>query len=145
MPEMTSPMLEQVEALTEDQVGQLHALYQGEWWSAGRALDDVRRMLTHSGLVVGLVEPGSGTLVGFGRVLTGFVYHATLYDVIVVADYWGQRIGHRLIEAVVHHPRLSGVATIWLCCLPEMVPFYERFGFTGEIGELKWMRRSTLA
>lgn len=134
-------MFEPIETLTDRQIEQLHRLYQSHWWSAGRALEDVRRMLAQSDLVMGFVEPDSGLLVAFCRILTDFLYQASLYDVIVAAEYRQQGIGRRLVQTAINHPRLRSVPAIWLCCLPELVPFYERLGFTDGIGELKWMRR----
>jgi hypothetical protein len=42
-----------VNTLNEDQIAQLHALYQHEWFSKGRRLEDVREMLEHSDFVFG--------------------------------------------------------------------------------------------
>jgi hypothetical protein len=43
------------------------------------------------------------------------------------------------MDRVALHPRLQLVSVIWLCCQPEMVPFYEKWGFrVFEEGQL-WM------
>lgn len=132
--------IEQVESLTEQQIEQLHDLYRNEWWSQQRTPADIRRMLAQTDLIIGLIEQATGELVGFCRLLTDFTYHALLYDVIVRPDCRNQRLGRRLMEAVVNHPKLKSVGAVWLCCLPEMVPFYEKYGFTGGIEPLQWMR-----
>src|SRR3954469_3522440 len=52
-----SPMpLQQVETLTESQLADLHVLYQNEWWSKGRSLDDVRQMVEGTSLIIGFVN-----------------------------------------------------------------------------------------
>jgi GNAT superfamily N-acetyltransferase len=117
-----------VSHLTDPQVVHLHGLYQSEWWSQGRSLDDVRVMVANSSLVFGL-EDEAGRLVAFCRVLTDFVFRATVYDVIVTAALRGQGFGRTLMDAVVGHPSLQNVSTLWLCCHPDMVPFYEKWDF----------------
>jgi hypothetical protein len=39
-----------VTQLDAQQIRELHSLYQGEWWTRGRSLDDVKVMLAHSDL-----------------------------------------------------------------------------------------------
>ena len=118
-----------VDSLTPDQVAGLHQLYQHEWWSQGRSLDDVRLVVENSSLLLGLVDE-SGRLVAFCRVLTDFVFRAPIYDVIVAPPHRGQGLGRRLLDAITTHPRLQNVSVLWLCCEPDMVPFYEKWGFT---------------
>ena len=69
--------------LDEAQVEELCALYQREWWTKGRELADVRRMVAHSDFVFALTETGTGALAGFARVLSDRVYKALVLDVIV--------------------------------------------------------------
>ena len=134
-------MIEQVEELTERHERQLHALYQHEWWSQDREFADVVRMLAATDLTLGLVDRQTDELIGFCRVLTDFVYHATIYDVIVHADHRKTGLGRRLIEAVLGHPRIAPVIGVWLCCLDEMVPFYAKLGFAPSGESLRWMVR----
>lgn len=130
-----------VHSLTPSQEEELWRLYQDEWWTRGRTLEGVRRMLVQSDLVLGLVEP-SGELAGFARVLTDGVYKALILDVIVAARWRGEGLGRRLMGAVMAHPDLSGVQHFELYCLEEMGPFYEQWGFTADLGALRFMRRS---
>jgi N-acetylglutamate synthase-like GNAT family acetyltransferase len=48
----------------------------------------------------------------------------------VAADYRHQGLGSLLIEQIVSHPEISQLECIQLFCLPEMIPFYQKFGFT---------------
>lgn len=125
---------DQVEQLTDDQVADLHALYQQEWWTTGRTLEDVRRMLAGSDVVIGYVERDRGRLVAFARVLSDFVYKALVLDVIVAANHRGAGLGRTLMTAVMEHPKLENVRHFELYCLPEMLPFYEAWGFTADTG-----------
>lgn len=130
-----------VESLDEAQVHELVALYQGEWWSRGRTLADVRRMLAGCDVVVGFVEPGTDQLVGFARVVTDGVFKATVYDVIVRPDQRGTGLGRAILDAIVAHPLLREVVHIELYCLPELVAFYERWGFSTDVSGSVLMRR----
>lgn len=120
--------LKQVETLTRQQIAELHVLYQSEWWTKGRSLEDVRVMVENSSLIVALLDEDE-RLVAFSRILTDFVFRATIYDVIVAEALRGQGVGRLLMNAVAQHSRLQRVSTLWLCCNPEMVPFYEKWGF----------------
>jgi len=137
--------LQQVDHLTEQHVLELHALYQHEWWTEGRTLADVRVMLENTQVVIALIDEATGRLVAFCRVLTDFVYHATLYDVIVSREDRGTGLGKRLVDAVVNHPLLARVPSPRLFCLPELIPFYEKWGFQTVAADITCMRlvRST--
>ncbi|MBD2299074.1 MULTISPECIES: GNAT family N-acetyltransferase [Nostocales] len=129
-----------VDTLTEKQIHQLVELYQKEFWSQRREYPDVVKMLKHSDIVLGLID-NNAELIGFTRVLTDFVYRATIYDVIIKSTYRNKGLGAKLMDAIVHHPQLHQVEQIALYCLPEMMPFYQRWGFTTEVGNLNLMYR----
>jgi GNAT superfamily N-acetyltransferase len=131
-----------VTSLTEAQTLELHALYQGEWWTKGRTLEDIRTMLAHTTFVFGVVAADSGMLLAFARVLSDHVYKAFLYDVIVHPDHRSAGLGSLLLEHIMAHPILSKARHFELYCLPERFPLYERYGFTLGIGEPQLMRRT---
>ncbi len=125
---MTLPL--QIEKLTAAQIEELYGLYQAEWWSRGRSLDDVRLMVANSSLVVAFAEPRTERLIAFCRILTDFVFRAVIYDVIVVPDWRGHGVGRLLMDTVSSHPRLQRVSSIWLSCAQDKVAFYEKWGFS---------------
>jgi GNAT superfamily N-acetyltransferase len=129
-----------VEKLAERQVEQLWALYQSERWSRGRTLDDVREMLQHTDVVVGFCEAVSGDLIAFARVLTDRVFKALIFDVIVHSSHRKKRLGEALMNTIVGHPSLKAVRHFELYCFPEVVAFYERWGFTDRLDGLRLMR-----
>jgi predicted GNAT family N-acyltransferase len=126
---MVSNMYKNIDALTHKQTEQLYELYQHEWWSQGRTLSDVHRMLLNSDYIFGICETPSQQLVAFSRVLSDRVYRTIVFDVIVAAEHRSKGLGLLLIEQIVLHPELSKVECIQLFCLPEMIPFYQKFGF----------------
>ena len=127
--------------LTKGQRSELVELYQHEWWTEGREREDVDRMLDASDVVVGLVDSASGALVAFARALTDGVYKALVFDVIVAGGRRGGGLGERLMEELVNHPMLAPIEHIELYCLAELVPFYERWCFSDDLGEFQLLRR----
>jgi GNAT superfamily N-acetyltransferase len=133
---------EAVERLSDAQVEELVELYQSEWWTKGRRREEVRCMLERGDLMLGFCDPATQKLVAFARVLTDSVYKAVVFDVIVTGSHRGKGVGEALMKAIVEHPELRSVKHIELYCLPELMPFYRRWGFSEELGELRLMRRT---
>jgi GNAT superfamily N-acetyltransferase len=129
-----------VSELTEEQIFELTNLYKNEFWSQNRTQEDVTKMLAASDIVIGLVDE-CDRLIGFIRVLTDFVYRAFIFDVIIKPTHRNQGLAKKLLDSIVYHPQLQSVEYLALYCLPEMVPFYERWGFTTEVGGLQIMLR----
>ncbi|GKS56742.1 GNAT family N-acetyltransferase [Nitrospira sp.] len=94
-------------------------------WAKQRTLEDVRLMLRSTDLV--LTAWDGACLVGFGRVLTDFVFRATIWDVIVDKRHQRRRIGTELVQRILRHPKLARVELFWLCT--RRPGFYERLGF----------------
>ncbi len=107
---------------------QLLTLFQQAPWAKGRTLTDAREMLRHTD--VALCAWDGDHLVGFGRVLTDFVYRATIWDVIVDEAYQKQGIGAEIVQRILHHPRLKKVELFWLCT--RRPGFYEKLGFSSK-------------
>ncbi len=107
---------------------QLLTLFQQAPWAKGRTLEDAREMLRHTDLA--LCAWDGDQLVGFGRVLTDFVYRATIWDVIVDKAYQSQGIGTEIVQRILHHPKLKKVELFWLCT--RRPGFYEKLGFSSK-------------
>jgi predicted GNAT family N-acyltransferase len=121
---------------------QIMELYRHEWWTNQRREEDVARMLQHTDLVVGVCAEPGGQLVGFARVLTDRAFKALIFDVIVAQAHRHTGLGQRLVQYVLDHPMLAQVAHIELYCKPELIPFYEQWGFTTPGSEVSFMRRA---
>jgi GNAT superfamily N-acetyltransferase len=107
---------------------QLLTLFQQAPWAKGRTLSDAREMLRHTD--VALCAWDGDHLVGFGRVLTDFIYRATIWDVIVDEAYQKQGIGTEIVQRILQHPRLKKVELFWLCT--RRPGFYEKLGFSSK-------------
>lgn len=73
--------------VNDSQIKDLYQLYQLSWWSQGRMLDGIKIMLENSDLIIGLSHCETEKLIGFARVLTDYVYRATIWDVMVDPSY----------------------------------------------------------
>jgi predicted GNAT family N-acyltransferase len=131
-----------IENLSEGQLDDLHRLYQSQWWSRGRKKADIDRMLKHSDLIVAFCDARSNQLVAFSRVLTDYVYRAIIFDVIVDETFRGQGIGKKLIDAIANHYALKSVEKLDLCCCPDLIPFYQKWGFIKDVGGICLMSRN---
>ena len=131
-----------VETLTESQVSDLMDLYKNEFWSGKRTREDVVKMLASTDVIIGLVDE-CDRLIGITRVLTDFVYRAMIFDVIIKPTHRKMGLGAKLMDAVLNHPKLQTVENFALNCLPHMIPFYERWGFSDDVGEIEFLRRTT--
>jgi ribosomal protein S18 acetylase RimI-like enzyme len=113
-------------------------LYQQAPWATGRTAEDTRAMLQETDLAVSAWD--GNRLVGFGRLLTDYVYRASIWDVIVDRDYQGQDIGTEIVQRLLHHPSLKRVELFWLCTRDKQT-FYEKLGFTAnEQTGMVWAR-----
>lgn len=108
---------------------QLIRLYRQAPWAKDRTVEETRRMLEQTDLVLSAWD--GDRLVGFGRVLTDYVYRASIWDVIVDANYQGQDIGTQIMQRILHHPALSRVELFWLCTRDKQA-FYEKLGFSSK-------------
>ena len=105
----------------------LTSLFQQAQWSQGRTLNDTAFMLAHSDLVISAWQDTS--LIGFGRVLTDYVFRASIWDVIIDQAYQGQDIGTQLMRHILDHPSLKNVELFWLCTRDKQA-FYATLGFS---------------
>jgi predicted GNAT family N-acyltransferase len=129
-----------VETIDDRLRSDLMELYRHEWWTNQRREEDVARMLQHTDLVVGICAD-DGRLVGFTRVLTDQVFKAVIFDVIVAREHRGAGLGGRLLDYVLAHSKVAGVRHIELYCKPEMIPFYEKWGFVAPGDEVTFLRK----
>lgn len=110
------------------EAGQLLRLFHQAPWAKSRSLDKTQDMLRHTDLTVCAWD--GDQLIGFGRVLTDFIYRATIWDVIVDKAYQGQGVGTEIVQRILNHPRLKRVELFWLCT--RRPGFYERLGFSSK-------------
>jgi GNAT superfamily N-acetyltransferase len=87
-------------------------------------------------------RPHARELAAFARAVTDYAYKALVLDVIVAAPHRGSGLGARIMDALMQHPKLAEVRHFELYCAPDMVPFYQRWDYTSDLGDLQFMRYS---
>ena len=108
-------------------------------WSRGRTVEQARDMLLHTDLAISAWD--QSRLVGFARVLTDYVFRASIWDVIVDRDYQGRDIGTQLMNRILSHPSLDRVELFWLCTRNRQA-FYKTLGFSDkEQTGMVWSRQ----
>ena len=130
-----------VDVLNDSQIEDLQRLYDKEWWTQGRSLEEIRKMLDATRIVVAFADPKTGRLIAFARAITDSIYKALILDVIVAESHRKTGLGKTLMDAIVSHPELKDVRHFELYCRPEMIPFYERWGFKEPGPTLRFLRR----
>ena len=119
---------------------QLVRHYQYGWWSQNRKKADVKKMLENSNVAISLWD--GKKLIGFARVLTDYVYRATVWDVIIHPDYQGQGLGKLIMDKVLNHPKLKKVSYFWLITSDKQ-SFYKKLGFKMEENwSMYWDRKA---
>jgi ribosomal protein S18 acetylase RimI-like enzyme len=106
---------------------QLQALFnQSAFWAIDRQLEDLQIAIDRSEPVVSAWD--GNLLVGFARATSDGIYRATIWDVVIDADYQGLGLGRKLVETVLAHPVMNRVERIYLSTTHQ-AGFYERMGF----------------
>lgn len=130
-----------IESVGDDHVLQLAQLYKQEWWTKKRTIEQTRAIVNGSDVAVGLCDDADDRLIAFARVLTDRIARAFIFDVIVAADRRGRGLGRRIVDEVLRHPAVRDVELVELYCRPELVPFYERLGFSSPDSGVVLLRR----
>lgn len=122
-------MLEQIEQLRTQQIDQLLAMFDKEWWTQNRTRSQVETLLATVEVVVPFWDRETDQLAAFACAMSDGVFRATIMDVIVHDDYRGQGLGVRLVESLINHPKIELLLRVNLHCRDDLIPFYEQFGF----------------
>ena len=118
---------------------QLLALFEQADWAQGRNLNETKRMLAETDVIISAWDDTN--LVGFGRVLTDYVYRASIWDVIVDVGYQDRDIGKGVVQRILTHASLARVELFWLCTR-RYQGFYASLGFSDkEQTGMVWDRR----
>ena len=127
--------------LSDKNIEELHLLYQTEWWTKGRSLQETTACVKGSQINIGILS-NENSLIAYARVLTDFTFKALIFDILVSESQRGNGLGGKLIYLIKEHKALASVKSFELYCLPEMFSFYEKHGFSTEVGDIKLMRQS---
>jgi len=105
----------------------IHGFLTNCYWAKGIQREVVARSIKHS-LCFGIFE-GSGTQVGFARVVSDFATVAYLGDVFVLKSHRGRGLSKWLMQCIVKHPALQNLRR-WILLTRDAHGLYSQFGFT---------------
>jgi len=131
--------MKEIYALTSKQMEQLHHLYQNQWWTKDRSLEETIKGVEGSQVCIGLVDKND-TLKGFARVITDFTFKALIFGLIIAEECRNSGLGEQLISLIKNDEKLIEVKHFELYCLPELEAFYKQHGFSDDIGDIKLLR-----
>jgi len=96
------------------------------FWAQNRSIEDLKIAINNSNPVITAWD--GPKLIGFARATSDGIYRATIWDVIIHADYQGQGLGQKLIKLLLRDPLLVKVEKIYLMTTYQQ-KFYLRMGF----------------
>jgi GNAT superfamily N-acetyltransferase len=105
----------------------IHGFLTNCYWAKGIPREVVARSIEHS-LCFGVYD-GSGTQVGFARVVSDFATVAYLGDVFVLESHRGRGLSKWLMECIMRHPALQNLRR-WILLTRDAHGLYVQFGFT---------------
>ena len=126
--------------LNKDQLKQLHKLFQKNWWSRRRTLREIKILLEHTDIMIGVVDEHTADLLGFCRILTDYASKAVVMDVLFHPDCSDEGVRHCLMDAIFRHEDLTAVEQFEMCCSSNLLTFYDQAGVMAEAEGLSFRR-----
>ena len=99
---------------------------QNTLWAKDRAIDQIKRMLANSNVVITVWYKSK--LVGFGRATTDQVYRAVLWDIVVSKDLQRVGLGKIIVEELLKDKKINSAEKIYLMTTNSK-DFYKQLGF----------------
>lgn len=116
---------------------ELQDLYRYTLWGRSRSIEGIEAMLEGTGMCFS--ARCDQKLVGFCRVITDFIYRASLWDVMVHPEHQGQGVGSALVDYALTHPAIKKIPLI-LTYTSEWGAFMASRGFENREGAMMMLR-----
>ena len=116
---------------------ELQDLYRYVKWGRSRSVEGIEAML--EGTSMCFSARSSDMLVGFCRIVTDFVYRASLWDVIVHPEHQGRGLGSALVDYALTHPAIKKIPLIQTYT-SEWEAFMTSRGFVASEGSMVMLR-----
>lgn len=116
----------------------LQDLYRFTKWGRSRSLEQIGKMLEGTSICFSVRYDGK--LVAFCRVMTDFVFRASLWDILVHPDHQGKGVGSRMLTYALEHPAIRNIPIV-VTYTSELVDFAGRLGFESREGLMILQRR----
>ncbi|MDO4785763.1 MAG: GNAT family N-acetyltransferase [Fretibacterium sp.] len=116
---------------------ELQDLYRYTGWGRSRSVEGIQAMLEGTSLCFS--ARCQDKLVAFCRIVTDFVYRASLWDVIVHPAHQGKGLGSSLVDYALTHPAIRNIPMI-VTYTSQWGAFMESRGFEARPGALLLLR-----
>jgi GNAT superfamily N-acetyltransferase len=111
-------------------------------WDEAPSIEQVKLAMDNTLFRISIYD--NDKLIAMARLIgdKGLDYY--IKDVVVIPEYQRKGVGHMLIEELLKYINDNGIANteifVELCAMPNVIPFYEKFGFdSNEAQRLKMM------
>ena len=116
---------------------ELQDLYRYARWGRSRSVEGIETMLDATGMCFS--ARCDDRLVGFCRIITDFIYRASLWDVIVHPEHQGKGVGSALVDYALTHPAIRKIPLI-MTYTTEWGAFMASRGFETREGSMVMLR-----
>jgi len=82
---------------------------------------------------------GAATLIVERKFIHSCANRGIIEEVIVSDQYRGKSLGKLIVKSLIELGKSLGCYKITLNCTDQMIPFYERLGFVGEVGNANFL------
>ena len=96
------------------------------FWAKNRAIDDLKKCLSNSDVIVSLWV--GNEIVGFGRALTDGVYRGVLWDIVIDQNHQGKGFGTLILNNLLSSKKLKNTKKLYLMTTNKKL-FYSQFDF----------------
>ncbi len=101
-------------------------LNQNTFWAQGRNINDLKRCLANSDVIISLWE--GDEIVGFGRALSDGVYRGVLWDIVIDQDHQGKGLGRLVVKNLLNSKKIKNTKKIYLMTTNKKL-FYSQIEF----------------
>ena len=96
------------------------------FWAKNRTMDDLKKCLANSDIVVSLWV--GDEIVGFGRALTDGIYRGVLWDIVIDQNYQTKGFGKLIVENILSSKQIKKTKKLYLMTTNKKL-FYSQFNF----------------
>ena len=96
------------------------------FWAKSRTLNDLKKCLAKSDVVVSLWV--GKEIVGFGRALTDEIYRGVLWDIVIDQNHQGKGFGTLIVRKILSSKKIKNTKKLYLMTTNKKL-FYSQFDF----------------
>ena len=102
------------------------------FWAKNRTLNDLKKCLANSDVVVSLWV--GNEIVGFGRALTDEIYRGVLWDLVIDQNHQGKGFGTLIVRKILSSKKIKNTKKLYLMTTNKKL-FYSQFDFKEVISQ----------